>query len=936
MTPERWQAVEAVVQAALDRTPAERPAYVATACGDDAELRREVESLLGAAPPTGFLEHGAMVDAAAAEPAVDRARLDAALAGRYAIERELGRGGMATVYLARDLRHRRHVAVKVLLPDLAAALGAERFLREIEVTASLHHPHILPLFDSGAADGLLWYAMPYVDGETLRARLTREWQLPLDDALRIAREVADALAYAHARGVVHRDVKPENVLLQGGHAQVADFGIALAVAQATGGARMTRTGISIGTPQYMAPEQATGERTVDARADVYALGVLLYEMLAGEPPFTGPNVQAVIAKALRDRPAPPSRARDTVPPHVDAAVLAALERLPADRLPSATAFVAALSPSNAPAVRPRPTPGVTWRGAALLGGVALAMAALGWALGAARTRASGAAAAARAGAVRFTVDVDSGSFGTTGPAISPDGRTIVFRLEDATGARLYARRLDELRARPLAGTDDAREPFFSPDGVWVAFYANGMLRRVRLDGGPSVDVVKAAWFGGGAWGEDDTIWFADTPARAIYRASTRGGAPTRVPIADTALALADPHPLPGGGALLVTITRRTMGPRFGVLDVATGAVRELGAGFAPHYVAGHVVFGGVGGELYRQPFDVRRRTLDGPAEQLTGGLAFLMDGAPFDVSASGALVYRAGGSDETPGFLKLSVLDRQGRELQRVPARMPWAPRFSPDGARVAYGAFAADAAASDVWIAELATGATQRLTTDANNNNDPQWSPDGRTIAYSADAGDAKDVFTRSLAGGAARLLTRRPGYQFPGDWLRDGSAVVFIDVPVGGAGNGDQDLWIQPTDGSAARPYVTGPAREVGPRVSPDGRWAAYTSNESGRDEVYVQSFPTPGARTLVSVSGGMHPVWRADGRELYYWEGERLMAARVESAGGALLKVRDRTPLFHAFYPGGLLAMYDASPDGQRFIVVTGHQRANRLVVALDALR
>src|SRR5436190_2381655 len=272
-------------------------------------------------------------------------RLSVALSGRYRIEREQGAGGMATVYLAHDLRHDRDVAIKVLHPDLGAALGGERFLTEIRTTARLQHPHILPLLDSGEAGGLLYYVMPLVSGETLRARLERERQLPIDDALLIAREVADALEYAHGLGVIHRDVKPENILLQGGHALVADFGIALAVQQA-GGQRMTQTGLSLGTPQYMSPEQAMGERTIDARSDVYALGAVAYEMLTGDPPFTGSTVQAIVAKVLTEKPASLIARRERVTLAVEHAVLTALEKLPADRFASAADFARALSDSS--------------------------------------------------------------------------------------------------------------------------------------------------------------------------------------------------------------------------------------------------------------------------------------------------------------------------------------------------------------------------------------------------------------------------------------------------------------------------------------------------------------------------------------------------------------------------------------------------------------
>src|SRR5688500_10021956 len=277
-------------------------------------------------------------------------RLGAAVSDRYRIERELGAGGMATVYLAHDLRHDRDVAIKVLHPDLGAALGAERFLSEIRTTARLQHPHILPLLDSGDAEGLLYYVMPVVTGESLRARLERERQLPITDAVRLAREIASALDYAHRHGVIHRDVKPENVLLHDGQAQVADFGIALAV-QSAGTQRLTQTGLSLGTPQYMSPEQAMGERVIDARADIYALGAVTYEMLTGEPPFTGVSVQAVVARLISEEPRPLMVQRKSIPEHVEAAVLRALEKLPADRFASAAEFATALDAYTTATIR---------------------------------------------------------------------------------------------------------------------------------------------------------------------------------------------------------------------------------------------------------------------------------------------------------------------------------------------------------------------------------------------------------------------------------------------------------------------------------------------------------------------------------------------------------------------------------------------------------
>ncbi len=347
-------------------------------------------------------------------------RLRASLADRYRLEQEIGEGGMATVYLAHDIKHDRDVAIKVLHPDLGAALGGERFLTEIRTTARLQHPHILPLLDSGDAGGLLYYVMPLVTGETLRARLDRDRQLPIDEALRIAREVADALGYAHGQNVIHRDIKPENILLQDGHALVADFGIALAV-QSAGGQRMTQTGLSLGTPQYMSPEQAMGERAIDARSDIYALGAVTYEMLAGDPPFTGSSVQAIVAKVMTERPSPLHTVRDTVPEHVEAAVMMALAKLPADRFASAAEFSAAMQPGQTsffPARTQRR--GLDWR-VALAGGV-LVGAAMGIGVMTQRTP------AAAVGLDQRQQLTFNGR--TTNPAIAPAGDWVAFTDQD--------------------------------------------------------------------------------------------------------------------------------------------------------------------------------------------------------------------------------------------------------------------------------------------------------------------------------------------------------------------------------------------------------------------------------------------------------------------------------------------------------------------------
>ena len=446
----------------------------------------------------------------------DRPRqLSQALAGRYRVERELGAGGMATVYLAHDLRHQRDVAMKVLHPDLGAALGGERFLAEIRTTARLQHPHILPLLDSGdAGDGLLYYVMPYVRGETLRARLDRERQLPVEDAVRLAREVASALDYAHREGVVHRDIKPENILLQDGNALVADFGIALAV-QSAGGPRMTQTGLSLGTPQYMSPEQAMGERTIDARSDLYALAAVTYEMLVGEAPFTGPSAQAIVARVLTEEPRSIAAQRKAVADHIDLAVRRALEKLPADRFESAKAFADALVNPSATTSLPQRggvRPAATRRSpltVPLLGAIALlATGVAAWAL--MRTPTT-----SRDVGLSPTAPMELNSWPRTF-SVAHDGSFIVYVARAGESTQLWWQSLRSGEARAIAGTEGAvGVPHLSPDDQRVAFAARGELRIVGVAGGATKTIAKTQISHGGTWISDRQLFLDDEDGRLL-------------------------------------------------------------------------------------------------------------------------------------------------------------------------------------------------------------------------------------------------------------------------------------------------------------------------------------------------------------------------------------------------------------------------------------
>ena len=564
------------------------------------------------------------------------AHLNSALAGRYEIEREIGAGGMATVYLARDLRHDRRVALKVLSPDLGALLGPERFLAEIRVTANLQHPNILPLFDSGEARApddnngtrLLFSVMPYVDGESLRARLTREKQLPVDEAVRIALAAAHALQYAHASGVIHRDVKPENILLQAGQPVVADFGIALAVTNA-GGARLTQTGLSLGTPQYMSPEQATGERTVDGRSDIYSLATVLYEMLTGEPPHAGSTAQAVIARLLTEKAGSARARRVNVPPHVDAAIERALEKLPADRFASAGEFAAALQNPGS-AVRPADgtavgrivsAPTTRWL---LAGAVFAAGMLLGALLIRARERASPATSPSDALMLRASITLPSDAplalanlppVGYNGSeiALAPDGSALAWVATTPAGTLLYVREIATGATHALPGTEGVKIAFFSPDAAWIGFVTADHVKKIPRAGGAAIELCAASTVR--AWWPQQAFIYYDFQLGNLTRVSSDGGKPERIVTAADLGANDFSDVLPGGQAALLNAGNSSIDRERGdilLADLRTHRTTVLvRSGFAARYVGdGYLVFARAG-ELFAVKFDATRGTVTG-------------------------------------------------------------------------------------------------------------------------------------------------------------------------------------------------------------------------------------------------------------------------------------------------------------------------------------
>ncbi|HEX3233885.1 MAG TPA: protein kinase [Gemmatimonadales bacterium] len=849
-------------------------------------------------------------------------RLQSALADRYRLERELGAGGMATVYLAHDLRHERRVALKLLRPELAAVIGAERFLGEIRTTANLQHPHILPLFDSGAADSFLYYVMPYVEGESLRARLTREKQLPIAEAVRLGSQVASALDYAHRHGVIHRDIKPENILLHEGSAVVADFGIALALSSA-GRNRLTETGLSIGTPQYMSPEQAMGDRDIDARSDIYSLGAVLYEMLAGDPPFLGSTAQAIVAKVITEKPTPITASRDTVPPAVAATVHRALAKLPADRFGSAAELSEALA-GRAPAMLSGTTTVIE---TPAQGRARRWLPRAGWALLGAAVVALAAFASRRSGAtvdrapIRFSVELAPTEWINSGdptPIISPDGRQILIQAVRNGRLQIFLRDLARNQVVPVAGTEGGNHPFFSPDAAWIGFTSEGKLRKVRVEGGSPIVLAPSTW-AGGSWGADGTIVYTESYNSGLWQVSAAGGEPTRLTIPDSAageLAHWWPQILPDGRHVIFTnFSTPIERAKIELLDLRTGSRTVLvrGGVGGVYAASGHLLYG-AGDALLAAPFDLDRLRLTGEAVPVLSDLAMVPSNgaAAFSVSASGDLAYvRA--SLLSAGSLPVWV-SREGTEQPLLQREGRYAsPAISPDGRRVALTVTATDGN-RDVWAYEPGRGILTRITSGDAADFGALWTGDGRRLIYSSER-PIFDLFSRAAGAGTpetALVVSRADKYA--GSLSADGSLLLY-----GVSGKLSEEIWSVGLDGHpAAAPLLQGRSNLAHPSLSPTGGWLAFDSDESGRAEVYLQSFPDLARdRRQVSTNGGTEPRWTRGGRELVYLGGDSVFAVAVDPASG---ETGRPTLLFSGPYGNEAHAWsYDAAPDGRRFLMI-----------------
>ena len=882
--------------------------------------------------------------------------------GPYEIVDLLGAGGMGEVYRARDTRLDRTVAIKTLPPALASHPELrERFEREAKLISSLEHPHICAVYDVGehpstssgqgpSTSGqapVAYIVMQFLEGETLAARLQKRAGsgLPLDEALRIAIEIADALDKAHHMGIVHRDVKPGNIMLTAAGVKLLDFGLAKlqhAVAPAATGAfapavlsspptatsPLTLHGTVLGTLPYMAPEQLEGA-TADARSDIFALGAVLYEMVTGRRAFAGKTHASLIGSILKDDPPRLSRVL-AVPPALDHLVRTCLAKNPEDRFQTVHdvllqlrwAREAGLDAAAAPVAPSRRTIG--WRNAtaAIVVAAAITGAAV-WALKP--------APGAPRPVTRFAIPV-SGDHDRSGPAtwfrmiaLPPDGTRLVY-----VAGPLFVRRMEQSEATPIRGTEEAADPVFSPDGESIAFLANGMLNKVAAAGGPVVPICPVTQLRGATWPTADRILFAQG-TDGIFEVSPSGGPAHRIVAVDTAkgeVARA-PQLLPDGETVLFTLNsdaaRGWHAARAVVQSLRTGArkVAIEGATDARYVDSGHLVFARIAGKgssdsgaqgaestLFAVPFDPDRHDVHGSPSPVVEGVAHnvLSGVSQFTVSTSGTLAYVPAASSQRT----LVWLDRQGAET-RIPAapRAYLNPRLSPDGKRAVVGVAEPD---GDLWIWDFAREALTRFTFSPDEETHGIWTPDGGHILFASGAGGERGLYSRPATGaGAVVLLARAPNMINALSASRDGAVLA--------AARTDDANWFSTSSWqqeSALRPLVRGQFPVANGRISPNGRWLAYQSNESGAWEIYVRPFPAVElGRWQVSVDGGHNPEWRPDGRELYFGDDGRLMAASVETDSATFSAGRPEVlfPINWFFEYGWV---FDVSRDGQRFLM------------------
>ena len=867
--------------------------------------------------------------------------------GPYEILSPLGAGGMGEVYRARDTRLERTVAIKILPAQFSSdPVRKQRFEREAKTISSLNHPHICVLYDVGSQDGVDYLVMECVEGETLAKRLEKG-PLPLEQVLKYGAQIADALDKAHRGGVIHRDLKPGNIMLTSTGAKLLDFGLAKPAAPLTSLATLTATaakqspateqGAIVGTFQYMSPEQIEGN-DLDGRSDIFSLGAVLYEMLTGQRAFQGKSQLSVASAILEKEPAPISRVKPLTPPALDHAIRRCLAKEPEERWQSAADLAGELqwiaeagSQAEVPAplvsqrkVRER----IAWGAAAVLALVAIALA-IGF-VGRARKP-------LQPMRLNAEIGVDASLFTTLGPSaiLSPDGTRLVLL---ATGAdqkqRLYLRPLNQLQASVLPGTEGALDPFFSPSGEWISFFADGKLKKISAQGGAVVTLCDAADDRGGGWSEDGTIVFARGPGTGLSKISSAGGSPEQL----TTLNQAGEHThrwpqvMPGGKAVLFTAS--ALLGKFEKADIVAYAMSTgqrktvLYGGFYGRYVpSGYLIYMHED-TLFAAAFDAERLEVTGQPAPILEGVVNNSNtgGAQFSFSEAGNLAYVPGRGFATVGAIYWLERDGKFRPLRESPAGY-LSPAFSPDGKRLAMEIF--DGKNNDIWVYELGRDRLTRLTFAGEASRVPVWTPDGQRITYASQekAGTFNLYWKRADGAGDAQRLTENKNSQRPYSWRADGKFLAFTQMNPDTA----SDIMILPFEGdekSGRKPgepkvFLNSPYDETSPAFSPDGRWLAYASNESGNYEVYVRPFPGPGGKWQISTGGGQFPKWSRNGKEFFYRTRDgKLMVAVYTVSGDSFVAGKPQL-----WSPGQFLDLvnlgpfynFDLHPDGKRFAVV-----------------
>jgi hypothetical protein len=861
--------------------------------------------------------------------------------GAYQILGKLGEGGMGEVYRARDPRLDRTVAIKVLPTHLSASPEArDRFEREARTVSQLSHPHICAIYDVGREGDVAYLVMEYVEGEVLADRLGKG-ALPLEQALRVGAQLADALDAAHRHGIVHRDVKPGNIILTRSGAKLLDFGLAkltpalIRPADPGSGrtavatqAHLTGEGTILGTVQYMAPEQLEG-READARTDIFALGAVLYEMVTGRKPFGAASQASVISAIMTGEPPPPSSLAAAAPPLLDRLIKACLEKNPDDRVQTAHDVLLQLrwiaegsqSGVNVSAARSARRPLEALRRAWVPWTLAIAAAAVAVWLAVRRTDTP---VQAPVRSVRSIILLPE-RVSLNSAVISPGGDRIVFSGLDRTGrAQLWLRPLDGEAATPIAGTEGGVLPFWSPDGRDIGFFADKTLKRIGASGGTPL-YLHATDGVGGAWSPGGDILFSASSG-PIYRVPASGGQATAVTALDTSrgeTAHRYPSMLPDGRHFLFLAMNVAASPRDPVQRICVGSLEGgsitpvIAASSNPHYADGYLLYirgGDRGGSLLAQPFDpVRLQTTGAPAT-VTGHVAMYSDFAGLDsvsVSTTGMLLY-----DASRLLTRLHWYDRGGRPAGVFGDPAPRAsPSLSPDGSHVAYTVYDPGSQTSQVWIGDLERAVESRLTSPPASNMSPIWSPDGLRVAYQSDAKHQADIHVRLADGsGTDEAITDEEGQLAPQAWSADGRMLIAFDREP--AGTRLVGLTGIPLDRSGTRrtivPRVAG--NIVGVSLSPNQRWMAYDTDETARREVCVVSFPEGKGKVQISNAGGADPKWTRNGRELLYVAPSgQVMAVTVET--GAVFKAGSPVPLFAV--PEGAFERWDVSSDGQRFL-------------------